>query len=172
MVSAALGGFAVGLALRGALGPDGGVSATPPVSSQLTPLEIEERTDKIADRREKLDYFYISASVAILVFTFNNFNAKNGILQQAPLWLVEAGWGALILAAICPLYVMRLRLDRFAMRMDELSGLPVKDRDRARIKRLRARRTWAERVMTFLFLIGIAVLALTYGLGFANSSNT
>lgn len=130
--------------------------------SSLSQVEIEERAENLADRREKLDYFYISAAVAILVFTFNDFNNAKGALQQAPLWLVETGWGALIIAALCPLYVIGARFARFAMNLDEIAGKPV---DRTRFKALRRRGEWVRRVMAALFLVGVGSLAVGYGIG-------
>jgi hypothetical protein len=135
-------------------------------SSPLTAVELEERAEKLAERREKLDYFYITAFTAILVFTFNDLNAKDGLLQRAPLWLVELGWGALIGAALCPLYVIGARFKRFAMNLDEIAGKPV---DKGRFKALRGRGDLVHIAMTLLFLIGVVSLAVSYGLGLSSA---
>jgi hypothetical protein len=132
------------------------------LGSSLTPVEIEERAERLAERREKLDYFYISAFVAILVFTFNDFNSTNGALQMAPLWLVEMGWGSLIVAALCPLYVMGVRFERFAMNLDEIAGKKI---DRSKFRALRHRGELVRRAMALFFFAGVVSLAIAYGLG-------
>jgi hypothetical protein len=90
---------------------DGSVASlgkgSPPTSP--TAAQMEELAEKLAERREKLDYFYITAFTAILVFTFNNFNLPAGVLVKAPVWLVEVGWASLIVAALCPMHVISAR---------------------------------------------------------------
>ena len=130
--------------------------------TSLTEAEIEELTDNLVERREKLDYFYITAFTAILVFTFNNFNSRSGILVKAPVWLVEVGWGALIVAALCPLYVIGVRFKRFAMNLDRKVGKPF---DKVLFKRLRRRGERAQYAMTLFFVTGVAALCFSYALG-------
>lgn len=133
--------------------------------SSLTPAEIEERAERLAERREKLDYFYISAFTAILVFTFNNFNSRSGILTKAPVWLVEVGWGSLIAAALCPLYVINIRFKRFAMNLDAIVG---KEIDHRLFMALRSRGEFVHRAMAFLFVFGVGALCVAYALGLRN----
>jgi hypothetical protein len=130
--------------------------------STLTDAQIEELTDKLAERREKLDYFYITAFAAILVFTFNNFNSPSGVLVKAPVWLVEVGWGSLIAAALCPLYVISVRFQRFAMNLDRQVG---KDFDEDLFKHLRRRAEFARRALTVFFVVGVGALCAAYALG-------
>jgi hypothetical protein len=130
--------------------------------TSLTVAQIEELAEKMAERREKLDYFYITAFTAVLVFTFNNFNSTSGVLVKAPVWLVEVGWASLITAALCPLYVISARLSRYAMNMDWQVGKPF---DQKRFKRLRRRSEFVHRAMTVCFAIGVGLLCAAYALG-------
>ena len=123
---------------------------------------MEERIENLAERREKLDYFYISAFTAILVFTFNNFNSRTGILAHAPVWLVEVGWGALIVGTLCPLYVIGARFKRFAINLDRIAGKNV---DGKLFMALRKRGEFVHRAMTLLFVLGVGALCTAYALG-------
>jgi hypothetical protein len=131
-------------------------------AGSLTEAQIEELTDKLAERREKLDYFYITAFTAILVFTFNNFNSPSGVLVKAPVWVVEVGWASLIVAALCPLYVIGIRFRRFAMNMDRQVGKPF---DKDLFKLLRRRAQFVYRAMTVFFVVGVGALCAAYALG-------
>jgi len=131
-------------------------------ASTLTDAQIEELADKLAERREKLDYFYITAFAAILVFTFNNFNSPSGVLSKAPVWLVEVGWASLIVAALCPLYVISVRFQRFAMNLDRQVS---KHFDQDRFERLKLRAEFSYRAMTVFFVVGIGALCAAYALG-------
>lgn len=145
--------------------PDAGRADRPadvPTPGELTAAEMEEQVAKLAERREKLAYFYISAFTAILVFTFNNFNSRSGILVRAPVWLVELGWGALIVAALCPLYIINIGLKRFAMNFDRLAG---KKFDLTAFSALRRHSQLADRAMTLFFLLGVGSLCSAYALG-------
>jgi hypothetical protein len=46
---------------------------------------------------------------------------------KAPVWLVEIGWGSLIAAELCPLYVISARFKRFAMNLDEITGKEINE---------------------------------------------
>lgn len=131
-------------------------------ASSMTEAELEQRAENLAERREKLDYFYISAFTAILVFTFNNFNSRSGILVKAPLWLVEVGWGSLIAAALCPLYVISVRFKAFAMNLDRITGKTV---DKKVLRGLRRRSEFIHHSMALFFVVGVGSLCAAYALG-------
>ena len=81
------------------------------------------------------------------------------------MWIVEVGWASLILAALCPLYVISARFQRFAINIDFQVGKPF---DQARFKRLRQRSEYVHRAMTLFFAIGVGLLCAAYALGLNN----
>jgi hypothetical protein len=88
-----------------------GVAPELSAGQNVDPLRIDELTDRLIEKREKLQYFIITAATAVTVFTFNDFNKPLGLLRSGPAWLPLLGWLLLTTSSGLSLYVLRKRHD-------------------------------------------------------------
>jgi hypothetical protein len=124
----------------------------------------EEVTDRLIEKVEKLNYFLVTASTAVLVFTFNDFNSSTGLLQSSPVLLVAFGWAFLIMSSVASLLVVRdgHELYRIYIKLrNQRLDQPPPETQRI-VQRLYARTRFLEITMIGGFLLGIAVLASAY----------
>jgi hypothetical protein len=129
----------------------------------LGPNQAEELTDKLIDKREKLQYFIITASTAVIVFSFNDFNKAQGTLRHGPLNLIMGGWIVLLLASAFSLYALRARQWVYGRAIDEIRGTdPLKEEDKTRIGKVQTRIRWAGNLMSACFVGGVTLLAFAY----------
>jgi hypothetical protein len=91
--------------------------------------QLDDLTDRLIEKRERFQYFIVTASTAVLVFTFNNFNQPDGILRLGPRWLVIVGWFALLLAAAAALLQIALRHERYWRYIKTREAGAVRPRD-------------------------------------------
>ena len=138
-----------------------GVKGEPPQQARPNTDEI---TDKLIDKEQKLNYFLVTASTAILVFTFNDFNSPRGLLQSAPLGLVASGWALLIISAVASLYIVREghKLYRMYIKLRNQGLDEPTPEMRCIVERIYDRRELAERIMIGGFVLGILGLASAY----------
>ncbi len=75
-----------------------------------------ELGDKLIEKREKLSYFMVTASVGVIVFTFNNLNKPDSVLRVRPGTRGFMIWGSisLLLAALASLYGIYERHGQYA----------------------------------------------------------
>jgi hypothetical protein len=165
------GGGAPTSAVPGAMPTPDPQSGDWPGLSTENRLRLEELADKLLDKKEKFAYFLITAMTFIIAFTFNDFNAKGGVLKHAPLWLTGTGWGALISSSLLPLYVIRARHHTYTLNLRILeSGRTRANPDEAaEFRRVAARAQLAELAGTALFVAGVAVLASAYVVGLSRT---
>ena len=90
--------------------------AKPPTPSGWDLRLSSELGDKLIEKREKLSYFMVTASIGVIVFTFNNLNKKDSILRIRAGTRVFMIWGsvALLLAALAALYSIYERHRQYA----------------------------------------------------------
>jgi hypothetical protein len=74
---------------------------------------IDDLTHRLFELREKLNYFLITASTAVVVFTFNNLNSAQGTLGRASHILIAIGFGGMIGASGASLIVLYLRHSQY-----------------------------------------------------------
>jgi len=130
-------------------------------------VRIEELSDKLIEKREKLEYFLISASTAVLVFSFNDFNKNEGLLQAGPLWLTMVSWSLLLLSPGFGLLAIRRRHGQYAISQEWLRENRTKPRDakeKSKIERGKLSIRAGDLLMSVCFVAGIGVLALSYSL--------
>jgi hypothetical protein len=128
-------------------------------------LKIEELSDKLIEKREKLEYFIITASTAVIVFSFNDFNKADGVLQGGALWLTMLAWSLLLLAPGFALLAIRRRHGQYAISQEWLRqnrSAPRDDAERSRIERGKLGVKVGDQLMGAFFIGGMAVLALSY----------
>jgi hypothetical protein len=127
------------------------------------PETAEGLTEKLIEKREKLEYFMVTAATAVIVFTLNDFNKMDGVLRSANRTLLLAGWACLLAAAGFALFAIRSRHSVYSLAIDVIrAGTPLEpDKDAKRV----AKQKWIGRAlngMAVLFVAGVAVLALAY----------
>jgi hypothetical protein len=128
-------------------------------------LKIEELGDKLVEKREKLEYFITGASTAVIVFSFNDFNNADGVLQSGPLCLTMIAWFLLLMAPAFALLAIRRRHDQYAISQEWLRqnrSVPQNDAEKGKIKRGRLVTQLGDRLMVAFFISGMAVLAVSY----------
>jgi hypothetical protein len=140
---------------------------------RLDPGELESLdalTDRLTDRREKFQYFIVTAATAVIVFTFSNANSATGVLHAAPWWMPFFAWVFLAGSAGLALFGVWTRHDLYASYLDEryegrknLAELPSARQDRVRSLQRRIRVLQA--VVASLFVAGVVLLALAYATG-------
>lgn len=137
-----------------------------PLTVQATDnLRIEELGDKLIEKREKLEYFLITASTAVIVFSFNDFNRKDGLLQGGHLWLTMIAWSLLLLSPAGGLLAIRRRHTQYALSQQWLreERHQAKDeKEKRKIERGTKLIQAGDSLMALSFLLGIAILALSY----------
>jgi hypothetical protein len=74
---------------------------------------LDDLTDRLIEKRERFQYFIVAAATAVLVFTFNDYDEKGGILRLGPRGLVVASWACLLASAGAALFQIALRHDRY-----------------------------------------------------------
>lgn len=125
----------------------------------------DELAEKLIEKREKLQYFIITASVAIIAFTFSNLNPGTGLLRDGSASLAIAGWALLLLAAGCSLLLIRARHEVYRVFVDmryERRTVPTEE-ERTRVVRLQRRMGAGEMLMMVFFFAGAGVLAAAHG---------
>jgi hypothetical protein len=145
-------------------------SASPSDEHPLPPeqrLHVEDLADKLLDKKERLAYFLITAMAFIVAFTFNDFNASEGVVRGAPLWLPGAGWGVLIASSLLPLDVIRMRhlLYTLNLRILESGRQRANAEEAKRFERVGRRIERAERLGGYVFVAGVGLIASAYVLG-------
>lgn len=139
------------------------IEVSPP--RRFDPGLAEEMADKLIDKREKLEYFIVTASTAIIVFTFNDFNNPNGLLQRGSGSMTLAGWLVLLLASALALYGLRARHWVYSQAIADMrlshSLPPVRMK---KVRRAQTRIIWASHLMWGAFVLGTAMLARSYSL--------
>jgi len=125
---------------------------------------IDALTDKLIDKTEKLNYFIVTAGTAVLVFTFRDFNSASGLLRLAPIWLVAAGWGALLVSALSSLGTVRQGhlLYRLYIRIRNQGRQTTNPGEACRVQRIYAYMRLGEFMMIAAFLVGISGLVTAY----------
>jgi hypothetical protein len=132
---------------------------------QETPGQL---ADKLIEKRERLLYFIVTASTAVIAFTFNNLSSSAGILHAAPAWLPISGWALLLLAAGAALYLIRRRHKEYFRYIDELYGRRPSPSE---IEVMAFRKLVArfELLMMSLFLVGVLLLVIAYAIALAKN---
>jgi hypothetical protein len=127
-------------------------------------------TDRLTDRRERFQYFIVTAATAVIVFSFNNANSATGVLHNAPGWMPFLAWVALAVSAGLALFGVWTRHDLYASYLDEryegrknLAELPSARQDR--VRNLRRRIRVLQAVVASLFVASVVLLALAYAVG-------
>ena len=119
--------------------------------------------DRLIDKREKLAYFVVTASVAVTVFTLNNMNDANGIVRGQGLgpWLLS-GCILLLVSAGLSLSTVLVRHDQYSRWLTiKDTGDPEGAIDRAMthwenyIRRVRV-------LMVGTFVIGMGLIVGTF----------
>jgi hypothetical protein len=139
-------------------------------------LEPEERanldalTDRLTDKRERFQYFIVTAATAVVVFTLNDANSATGVLRESPRWMPFFAWVALAISAGLALFGVWTRHDLYSSYLEEryegrknLAELPSARQDR--VKRLRRRIRVLQAVVASLFVAGVVLLAFAYAIG-------
>jgi hypothetical protein len=150
----------IGRGIR-ALGDSG--SGPPPTPADQSGLQLADIEDKLVEKREKLAYFIITASAALIAFTFNNLNSPNDVLRKAPLCLLLVGWALLLLAAAVSLFIIRKRHTTYAEVIDEIRGRAKVPSETSVIGYRRSMRL-LEAVTMALFFAGFVVLAVAHAI--------
>jgi hypothetical protein len=128
----------------------------------------DELTSRLNERREKLNYFIISASIAVIAFTLKAALDSRALFTGCRLALVVIGCGSLLGAAGGSLWTLRTRHGQ-EWKYIELAayGNDVDAANKAldsTLDKMKARALW-----TFIaFMGGIGVLALAYILAIAS----
>jgi hypothetical protein len=120
----------------------------------------DDLTDRLLDKKEKLHYFLVTASAAVIVFTFNDLNAPKGRLQEARS-LVVVGWVFLLVAMFASLLLIFLRqrqYDRFIQKLYEGVSPQLDHEIKLGLKRVIV----AEVAALSLLPAGMATLAIGY----------
>jgi hypothetical protein len=140
-----------------------GPVASGAVTGNLT-NHADDLADKLLEKREKLQYFIVTASTASVVFSFNN---ASGLLRKSSVWLALAAWGALLLAAGLALFSIRERHKRYTIWVDTLyqGKSELSEEDRRKTNRSQRASGRAEPVILALFVTGITLLAISFGVG-------
>ena len=141
--------------------PGGEIEVGPPM--RFDPGLAEEMADRLIEKREKLQYFLVTAATAVIVFTFNDFNDPQGILQEGSVRLTLAGWLVLLLSSALALYGLRARhwvYSRAIADMRSEDPLPLEQK-RAGVQ---TRIIWASHLMWAFFIIGTGLMAFSYSL--------
>lgn len=95
----------------------------------LDPEEIrhaDQLAEQLLERKDRLQYFIISASAAIFLFTFDDMNAPESILRLAPRLLVVLAWSCLVGAVAAAFIIIYVRHHRSGERLRLLyEGKPL-----------------------------------------------
>lgn len=126
--------------------------------------EVDELTDKLIEKSEKLNYFIVTANTALLVFTFNDFNSPSGVLHDAPEWLLSVAWGSLIVASVASLSIVRQghRLYRLHIKILNDNRASPNTEELAAITRMYRHVAAAELLMIWFFVAGVVGLVSSY----------
>ena len=136
----------------------------PPPGNELV---IDELTDKLIEKREKLDYFIVTAATAVIVFTFKDFNDPKGLLHTVSLWVPAAGWVVLLMASGCALFSLKRRHTLNSISLDWRYEGRKAPKDEHELKRINRNLHWvkvSDFLMGCLFVAGMALLGLGYSL--------
>lgn len=125
-------------------------------------------TDRLNERREKLNYFLVTASVAVIAFTLKTALDRQSLFPGGRLILVAIGCILLLLTSGLSLWYVWTRHGQEWKYIElGLYGDDVETANTAMDKTLKAMRQRAA-VMVGLFLSGIGFLALAYLLAIAS----
>lgn len=130
---------------------------------------LPEIEDRLVEKRERLNYFIITASTAVIAFTFNNLNSPEGILRQGSLLQPLTGWSLLFLASVAALYLIRRRHTEYARYLDELHKRTTPPSENVRA-RYRDRIAIVEFFMIEFFLAGMALLIIAHAVALLTST--
>ncbi len=129
------------------------MSGDPGESTSTNPpahlANADELADKLFERRERLAYFLITGSTAIIAFTVTQLNQKNGPLRSASIPWLAVGWAGLLLSAGSSLMLIWRRHQAYALYLDSLYGIPIDDSKRKKARDQVSR--WQRAGLVFFF---------------------
>jgi hypothetical protein len=137
----------------------------PPPPDSPDRLRIDELTDKLIEKREKLEYFIITAAIAVIVFTFKDFNDQHGLLHLVDPWVPAAGWIVLLAASGCALFALRRRHSLISINQDwryENRTSAKDEREAWRIKWNTRLNRASDLLMGILFVSGMSLVGAAY----------
>jgi hypothetical protein len=128
-----------------------------PTSKLIDPAKADELADKLIERRERLAYFLITGSTAIIAFTVTQLNRSNGPLRTASIPWLTVGWLGLLLSAGSSLMLIWRRHQAYALYLDSLYGVQTEDKERTKAQD-RVNR-WQMAGLAFFFLGSLVEVA-------------
>jgi hypothetical protein len=144
------------------------------MTNNIDSLKIDELTDKLIEKREKLLYFIITACTGIMVFTFNSLNNPDGFLHHSPRWPIMLGWGTLIISSVISLYLLHIRQDLYWLNLkiryekrEEPSEGEIKD-----IKKTHNKMKILQVIIILSFIIGVIFFATAYTIALVDQQKT
>jgi lysylphosphatidylglycerol synthetase-like protein (DUF2156 family) len=128
------------------------------VSNDGSPVNVDDLADRLIEKRERLHYFIVTASAAVIAFSLGALQPPRPPLTDASKTTAMFAGAALLLAAGTALGGIFYRHRVYANYLDVISGLrqPLSAKKQKRIRKAFA---WIEGVMIGLFFAGFAVLA-------------
>ncbi len=128
-------------------------------------MRIDELTDKLIEKREKLNYFIVTAATAVIVFTFKDFNDRSGLLHSVTLWIPASGWVVLLISAGCALFALRRRHTLVSINQDWRYANRISPKDVTEARRIRVNTRLvkvSDFLMGLLFVVGMGLLGIAY----------
>src|SRR5947208_77768 len=114
----------------------------------------DELADRLIERRERLAYFLITSSTAIIAFTVTQLGQTDGPLRGASIPWLAVGWAGLLLSAGASLLLIWYRHESYSLYLDELYGHSYSEKQLARSVR---RVVLFQKIALALFFIGSGI---------------
>jgi len=123
-----------------------------------------ELGDKLIERREKFNYFIVTAAVSVVVFTFNNLNKDSTLFKGRSDLRGFLVWGCIGLlgAALLALYSIYERHRQYARWLSIQDHGDPKGRIASRMDRADVSLTVASAGIPTAFLAGMSLLLVAY----------